>query len=197
MRDKLQGVDSISCHLTRNSHFKDEKVVRLTYPDSKVNGANMGPIWGQHVGPMNLVIWVRACWFHCICAISMPNFIGISFKQAPWLKFDFLKIVVGRGQENIGAAMFSSPKKLIKVSLVMTSQSHNCLIFEMGIPIPSGAPYSHGSTLIQAWISNYMSSKVWDEIMYPLNHWPPMKNVESGHVSKNEIIHLTQCNAQH
>ena len=32
-------------------------------PDSKVHGANMGPIWGQedpggpHVGPMNFVIW--------------------------------------------------------------------------------------------------------------------------------------------
>ena len=42
----------------------------------------------------------------------MPDFIGISFKQAPWLKFDFLKIVVGRGQEDIGAAMFSSSQKL-------------------------------------------------------------------------------------
>ena len=34
------------------------------YPDSKVRGANMGPIWGRqdpggpHVGPMNFVIWV-------------------------------------------------------------------------------------------------------------------------------------------
>ena len=33
-------------------------------PDSKVHGANMGPIWGQqdpggaHVGPMNYDIWV-------------------------------------------------------------------------------------------------------------------------------------------
>ena len=32
------------------------------YPDSKVHGANMGPIWGRqdpggpHVGPMNFVI---------------------------------------------------------------------------------------------------------------------------------------------
>ena len=32
-------------------------------PDSKVNGANMGPIWGRqdqggpHVGPMNFAIW--------------------------------------------------------------------------------------------------------------------------------------------
>ena len=36
------------------------------YPDSKVHGANMGPIWGQqdpggpHVGPMNFAIWVYA-----------------------------------------------------------------------------------------------------------------------------------------
>ena len=36
------------------------------YPDSKVHGANMGPIWGRqdpggpHVGPMKFAIWV-AC----------------------------------------------------------------------------------------------------------------------------------------
>ena len=36
----------------------------ITYPDSKVHDANMGPIWvrqdpgGPHVGPMNLAIWV-------------------------------------------------------------------------------------------------------------------------------------------
>ena len=35
-----------------------------SFPDSKVHGANMGPIWsrqdpgGPHVGPMNFVIWV-------------------------------------------------------------------------------------------------------------------------------------------
>ena len=34
------------------------------YSDSKVHGANTGPIWGRqgpggpHVGPMNLAIWV-------------------------------------------------------------------------------------------------------------------------------------------
>ena len=34
------------------------------YSDSKVHGANMGPIWGRqdpggpHIGPMNLAIWV-------------------------------------------------------------------------------------------------------------------------------------------
>ena len=34
------------------------------FPDSKVHGANMGPIWGRqdpggpHVGPVNLAIWV-------------------------------------------------------------------------------------------------------------------------------------------
>ena len=37
---------------------------RRIYPDSKVNGANMGPIWGRqdpggpHVDPMNFAIWL-------------------------------------------------------------------------------------------------------------------------------------------
>ena len=35
----------------------------VTTPDSKVHGANIGPIWGQqypcgpHVGPINFAIW--------------------------------------------------------------------------------------------------------------------------------------------
>ena len=35
------------------------------FPDSKVHGANMGPIWGRqdpggtHAGPMNFAIWVH------------------------------------------------------------------------------------------------------------------------------------------
>ena len=38
------------------------------YPDNKVHGANMGPIWdrqdpgGPHVGPMNFVAWVWSGW---------------------------------------------------------------------------------------------------------------------------------------
>ena len=34
------------------------------FPDSKVDGANMGPIWGRqdpggpHVGPINFALWV-------------------------------------------------------------------------------------------------------------------------------------------
>ena len=39
-------------------------LARKDYPDSKVHGANMGPIWGRqypggpHVGAMNFAIWV-------------------------------------------------------------------------------------------------------------------------------------------
>ena len=38
----------------------------INYPDSKVHGANMGPIWGRedpggpHVGPMDFAIWVSS-----------------------------------------------------------------------------------------------------------------------------------------
>ena len=36
-----------------------------TFPESKVHGANMGPIWGRqdpdgpHIVPMNFAIWVK------------------------------------------------------------------------------------------------------------------------------------------
>ena len=39
-------------------------VLMRGFPDSKIHGANMAPIWGQqhpvgpHVGPMNFAIWV-------------------------------------------------------------------------------------------------------------------------------------------
>ena len=39
----------------------------MLYPDSKVHGANMGPIWGRqdpggpHGDLMNLAIWVVSC----------------------------------------------------------------------------------------------------------------------------------------
>ena len=45
-------------------------------PDSKVHGANMGPIWGRqdpggpHVDPMNLVIWEEACGLKLGVAVS-------------------------------------------------------------------------------------------------------------------------------
>ena len=38
--------------------------IDITFPDSKVLGANIGPTWvllapnGPHVGPMNFAIWV-------------------------------------------------------------------------------------------------------------------------------------------
>ena len=42
------------------------------YPDTKVHGVNVGPVWGRqdpggpHVGPMNLAIWVS---MHYITAL--------------------------------------------------------------------------------------------------------------------------------
>ena len=45
------------------SHFNAACSIVL-YPDSKVHGANMGPIWGRqdpdwlHIGPMKIAIWI-------------------------------------------------------------------------------------------------------------------------------------------
>ena len=61
-------------YLCRKSYCGDKTVVRMLclhngifytgkIPDSKVHGANVGPIWGRqdpggpHVGPMNFAIW--------------------------------------------------------------------------------------------------------------------------------------------
>ena len=53
-------ISTIGC-LSQLAHTCD--VFAKGFPDSKVHGANMGPIWdrqdpgGSHVGPMNFAIW--------------------------------------------------------------------------------------------------------------------------------------------
>ena len=49
-------LNMVEVNVTLLSHYP--------YPDSKVHGANLGPIWGRqdpggpHVGPMNLELWI-------------------------------------------------------------------------------------------------------------------------------------------
>ena len=51
----------------------------MSIPDSKVHGANMGPIWGRqdpdgpHAGPMNFVIWVDNVWYKYIFSFHQNN----------------------------------------------------------------------------------------------------------------------------
>ena len=52
------------------------------HPDSKVHGADMGPIWGRqdpdgpHVGPMTFAIWAVAV------KVSFEGRAGISYKAS-------------------------------------------------------------------------------------------------------------------
>ena len=54
------GLNVFVEHLVLGALFSRWQV----YPDSKVHGANMGPIWGRqdpdgpHVGPINFAIWL-------------------------------------------------------------------------------------------------------------------------------------------
>ena len=47
-----------------NSNLAKSLSFARNFPDSKVHGANLGPIWGRqdpsgpHVGPMNFATWV-------------------------------------------------------------------------------------------------------------------------------------------
>ena len=59
-------ISQTSIHIWYRSavYSQYHNVVYNAYPDSKVRGANMAPIWGRqdpggsHVGPMNFAIWV-------------------------------------------------------------------------------------------------------------------------------------------
>ena len=67
------------------------------YPDSKVHGANMGPIWGRqdlggpHVGPMNFAIWVecvpkQAKWLGSKWLVKSPNNEKQKTPQVNWVQ---------------------------------------------------------------------------------------------------------------
>ena len=63
--------------------------MRMSFPDCKVHGANMGPIWGQqdpgepHVGPMNLAIWeaINSGWLLTIIGAAVFTIIYITPQQ--------------------------------------------------------------------------------------------------------------------
>ena len=58
------GLSGISTNTRAHSLWWDMETKIGIYPDNKVYGANMGPIWGRqdpggsHIGPMDLAIWV-------------------------------------------------------------------------------------------------------------------------------------------
>ena len=65
MRQNQTGTGSVLVHYGLFTElFTQRPSGNENYSDSKVNGANMGPIWGRqdpggpHVGPMNFAIWV-------------------------------------------------------------------------------------------------------------------------------------------
>ena len=61
-----------------NNHLITFPMDIVTYPDSKVHGANMGSIWGRqdpggpHVSPMNFVIRVSMSQYKLISEIQVP-----------------------------------------------------------------------------------------------------------------------------
>ena len=62
--------------------------ISQNYPDSKVHGANMGPIWGRqdpggpHVGPMNLAIWGVENFLQTYIHIWKLSFISAEVNQS-------------------------------------------------------------------------------------------------------------------
>ena len=63
----------------------------ISYPDSKVPGANMGPIWGRqdpggpHVGPRNFAIWVGIEYLNVLKS-SVPSTFNMKLNKSVTLK---------------------------------------------------------------------------------------------------------------
>ena len=59
-------------------------------PDSKVHGANVGPIWGRqvpggpHVGPMNFAIW-----WHITASQLVNKYVTVGFLWSSFAKYGF------------------------------------------------------------------------------------------------------------
>ena len=119
-----------------------------TDPDSKVHGANVGPTWvlsapdGPHVCPMNLATREVVCTVNIIKSVYIVNAIGgvrSVVTTNPWPSFS---------RYSEGSWLLSCKRR----GPVLATQRTN------------GTFYSHGLSLIPAWICNHMLSKVWDEI---------------------------------
>ena len=74
-RQNKVNLDEFFCYWNNADEFslsyvrdEDKSILSCAFPDSKVYGANMGPIWGRqdpgapHVGLMNFAIWVVLFW---------------------------------------------------------------------------------------------------------------------------------------
>ena len=63
LRSSIGCATSIGIHIIKIIFMLAILMPGKAIPDSKVQGANMGPIWGRqdpggpHVGPMNFAIW--------------------------------------------------------------------------------------------------------------------------------------------
>ena len=76
-------------------------------PDSKVHGANMGPIWsrrdpgGHHVGPMNFAIWDYLNWSFVFRPNSTEVCSYVSLPEA--LQTTIIDVICG-GHLGVGSA---------------------------------------------------------------------------------------------
>ena len=70
----ISTVNGLIVYAQKNQTFHPRSFI--IYPNSKVHGANMGPIWGRqdpggpHIGPTNFAIWVQILYVPVINAIS-------------------------------------------------------------------------------------------------------------------------------
>ena len=94
----FRGRGHTECHVC--TILKLGCLVWSSNPDSKVHGANMGPIWGRqdpggpHVGPMNFAIWEYL-------RDHFANYFSVRIEIRWTIPFGLIQILPGRSLQNI------------------------------------------------------------------------------------------------
>ena len=113
------------------------------FPDSKVHGANMGPIWGRqdpdgpHVCPTNLAIWV-VIW----CLISEVRLVWESYRRftpthplllCTSVTHVIFHIIDDRTLPNTFSQCIPTPQRMANIDIVHLAQAYVRILSHLGL----------------------------------------------------------------
>ena len=143
-----------------SAHWR--RVMHICVSRLDIIGSDKGLSPGRH----QAIIWTNA-------GIFLIWALGTNFSQIRY--FHYRKCIWKSCWKM--AAILSRPQCVnknsrLQVHMPNTATTVTCPLISWGLWFVAsdtiwGPFYWHGLTLIQAWISNYMPGKVWDEITYP------------------------------
>ena len=206
-----RGYDKLRCHQWRQSCNHDNfqfSVNGESLPDSKVHGANMGPIWvlsapdGPHVGPMNLAI--RAVFF--LPWFCRPQYAGVSedlLGSYNWWLSTLPSTLCNTSMGTTALAMVYSKRNVrdcytVKMLMMLAGASHQCWVFSARFRLSHQNPANEKQCVsfdIQKWATLNYSEIIMHTIRASCCQWSNLKE-EGEHIWYNWKYGLAKAQKQ-